>query len=270
MATIEAIRLGVLTSLPEAVLRFGVGGTAQMTDLTIHSFLVRPGSDGPLIVFDLGCPPPDVAAERGHRAVGDPHLGIGEGLRRHGVDPSSVDLLVLSHLHWDHSYGIDELPNAEIVVQRTELQYGFAPHPEQWVSYDSFESGRSPDWLRCMDRVRPIDGAVELAAGVRVVPLPGHTPGSQGLVVERDGATFICCGDHIVTYENLVTSPRAGWFGAPVPPGVHVDLVAWRASMSKISESGWIPLPAHESRVEALLAGDFDPLPWLRPFSSGR
>ena len=264
MATIEALRLGVLESLPEAVLRFGAGAS-QLFDLPIFSYLVRSESSGSLIVFDLGCPPASLAAERGHRAVGETHLSIGESLRRHGVDPSDVDLLVLSHLHWDHCYGINELPRAQIIVQRAELQYGFAPHPEQWVPYDSFETGRSPDWLSSLERVRPIDGAVVLADDVRIVPLPGHTPGSQGLLVERDGTTYICCGDHIVTYENLVSSPRPDWSGAAVPPGVHVDLVSWRASMSWISEAGWLPLPAHEARVVALLAGEFDPLQWLRP-----
>lgn len=270
MATIEAVRLGELMSLPESVMQFGLGSSTPTTDLPIYSFIVRPEPDGPLIVFDLGCPPPALATERGHRAVGESHQSIGEGLRRRGVDPSSVDLLVLSHLHWDHCFGIAELPRAEVVVQRAELQYGFAPHPEQWVPYDSFETGGSPEWLDCLDRIRPVDGAAELAAGVSVVPLPGHTPGSQGLVVERGDHTFVCCGDHIVTYENMVTTPRAGRRGAAVPPGVHVDLVAWRASMSKISEAGWVPLPAHESRVEAVLSGELDLVPWLRPFPSDR
>lgn len=267
MATVEAMRLGVLESLPEAALRFGAG-TSQMFDLPIYSYLVRPEQNGPLIVFDLGCPPAELATDRGHRAVGV-HRGIGESLRRHGVEPSDVDVLVLSHLHWDHCYGIDELPRAQVIVQRSELQYGFAPHPEQWVPYDSFETGQSPDWLGNLDRVRPIDGAIVLTDDVRIVPLPGHTPGSQGLLVERNGTTYVCCGDHIVTYENLVSSPRPNWSGAAVPPGVHVDLVRWRESMSRILEQGWVPLPAHEARVEAVLAGEHDALQWLRPMCPG-
>lgn len=272
MAELEAILLGELESLPESVLRFGLGRAGRTVDLPIYSFLVRSGSPQRLIVFDLGCPPPDLSAARGHRAVSTSHRTIGAALRERGVDPAAVELVVLSHLHWDHCYGLAELPNAEIVVQRAELQYAFAPHPEQWRPYESFELGMVPDWLGCLDRVRPIDGAARLSGDVTVVPLPGHTPGSQGLVVDRGGQMFVCCGDHLVTYDNVMTSPRPGRAGAAVPPGVHVDLISWRESVSRVAEAGWVPLPAHEARVEAVLAGEYRPDTWLetdRPADRG-
>ena len=259
MARIEAIRLGVLEGLPEAAARFGVGHCRSTIDLPIYSYLVQTRPAGLTLLFDLGCAPPQLAASRGHTTVGQPHLTAADALRALHVDPAAIHAVVVSHLHWDHSHGLGDFPNAEILIQRRELQYAFAPHPEQWAPYDSWELGLTPGWLEHLDRIRPLDGVVTLAEGVRVVPLPGHTPGSQGLVVDADGRTYCCCGDHLVTYENLEVSPRPGRSGGPVPPGVHTDLVAWRESLSRMINAGWIPLPAHEARVEAVLRGELEP-----------
>jgi N-acyl homoserine lactone hydrolase len=249
----------VLEAVPESIARFGVGHCSSMIDLPIYCYLVRPCHGGPLVLFDLGCAAPEIAAERGHRAVGTHHQSAADALRARAIDPDEIDVVVMSHLHWDHSHGLGDFPRAEVLIQRRELQYAFAPHPEQWNAYESWELGLTPDWMHHRERIRPLDGAATLGPGITIVPLPGHTPGSQGLVVDCGDRTYCCCGDHIVTYANLDVSPQRGRTGAPVPPGVHTDLIQWRESMSRIVEAGWIPLPAHEPSVEAVLAGDVAP-----------
>jgi N-acyl homoserine lactone hydrolase len=263
MHEVEAVLLGELDAVPEAVARFGVGHCGSSVRLPIYSYLVRTATGG-LVLFDVGCSPPRMAADQGHPSVvEESHRTAAGALWSRGVDPAAVDAVVLSHLHWDHSYGLSDFPNAEVLVQRRELQYAFAPHPEQWASYESFELGLVPDWFGQLERVRPLDGATALGPGLLVVPLPGHTPGSQGLVVETADRTYCCCGDHIVTYDNLAVSPRPDRRGSAVPPGVHTDLVAWRESLSRTVEAGWTLLPAHERRVESVLRDE--PVPGSSP-----
>jgi glyoxylase-like metal-dependent hydrolase (beta-lactamase superfamily II) len=50
--------------------------------------------------------------------------------------------------------------------------------------------GTQPPWLTVLRRVAAVHGAAEIAPGVSTVPLPGHTPGAQGVRVETDAIAF--------------------------------------------------------------------------------
>lgn len=100
-------------------------------------------------------------------------------LRRAGIDPASVSKIVLSHLHWDNAANADLFPDADILVHERELKAA------------GRTSGRDPSipeyMVRAMRklRLRPVAAEFELAPGLRIVELPGHTPGSIGLLAGR-------------------------------------------------------------------------------------
>lgn len=100
-------------------------------------------------------------------------------LRRAGVDPVSVSKVVLSHLHWDNAANADLFPDAEILVHERELKAA------------GRTSGRDPSipeyMVRAMRklRLRPVTAELEPVPGLRIVELPGHTPGSIGLLAGR-------------------------------------------------------------------------------------
>lgn len=255
--SVTPLRLAELVGVPASVGLYGQGAGAEQT-VPVYAFLVQGGACGP-VLFDLGPPGEDAPAVPG-RPVVSGRVGVGEALRQAGVDPFDVTTVVASHLHWDHCVGLDDVPNARLLVQREELRFAFTPDVEQWRPYDSWEQGRTPSWSATLDRTDAIDGVVRLDDGLVIVPTPGHTPGSQSLLVERPDRSFLLCGDLFTTYDNLGgVVPRAGARATRVPPGIHHDLTAWRRSIDQVTQNGWLPLPAHDVRVLEVLDGTWDP-----------
>jgi len=258
--TIQPIKVADVIGIPDSVRRYGVGQCASVADMPVYTFVVeRPGHG--LVLFDTGCAPPSQASANGHPQV-DPasYRTAAQALGDAGIDPADVATVVLSHLHWDHCYGLTAFPGAEILVQRRELQGAFAPYPEYQTIYESFELGLRPAWLDVVDRMRPLDGWADLGDGVAVVPLPGHTDGSQGLVVQTAHATWCCVGDLLADYANWTGLYRPN--GHPtgvIPNGLHSDLVAWRRSVEEIARNRWVPLPAHDDGVTAVISGHYRP-----------
>src|ERR1700754_4229310 len=98
-------------------------------------------------------------------------------LTEQDLDLDGVDIVVNTHLHFDHCGGNHLFAGKPIYVQRREL-----------------DDARSEDAYTIRDWVDapgieyvPVDGEHELLPGLRLVPAPGHTPGMQMVVVETGG-----------------------------------------------------------------------------------
>jgi glyoxylase-like metal-dependent hydrolase (beta-lactamase superfamily II) len=168
----------------------------------------------------------------------------GVAIRSLGIDPGDVRFVVNTHLHWDHSSNNHLFPNARVVVQQRELD--FARKPVTWHNRQ-FEvlPDISPAWQRAEGQVMPVDGDTELVPGVSLVSLPGHTPGSQGVVVEAASGRYLIAGDCVYLYDNWEGDADA----AHIPAGLYTDLVAYEDSMRKIETLDCEVIPSHDSRV---------------------
>lgn len=254
---ITPLLLANLAGVPSSTAQYRVGAPVEPLHVPLYSYLVETSGAG-LLLFDLGCCSAERAAAVGRPGVSDRRTPA-QAVADAGFDPAAVATIVVSHLHWDHCEGMDEFANARILVQREELRFAFAPDPEQWQPYDSWELGRRAHWIEHTDRMEPIDGYRRLGPGLRVVPTPGHTPGSQSLLVESD-QTFLLCGDLFMAYENwLGIEGPTGTRTSRIPPGIHSDLRSWRNAVDMIEHHGWIPLPAHDPRILDVLAGRWLP-----------
>lgn len=120
----------------------------------------------------------------------DPRL---QPLSEQHVDLTSIDVVVNTHLHADHCGGNHLFAGKPIYVQRREL--------DEAHSRDDYTIGT---WLDAPGvEYMPIDGELELLAGVRLVPAPGHTDGSQVVVIETGGRPIIIGGDMAVWFGEL-------------------------------------------------------------------
>jgi len=110
-------------------------------------------------------------------------------LREAGFDPDSVDLVAMSHLHYDHAGGLlladgtKAFPRATIVAQRAEWEIALSGNARVLASYDQPELRLVADW----GAEGWAEGDRELLPGVTVVRTGGHSAGHQAVVVRGTG-----------------------------------------------------------------------------------
>ncbi|AXV07238.1 putative metallohydrolase [Euzebya pacifica] len=114
-------------------------------------------------------------------------------LSEHDLDLGAIDIVVNTHLHGDHCGGNHLFPNTPIYVQRQELDD--ARRNEGYTILEWLD----PPGVRYV----PVDGELELLPGLRLVPAPGHTRGSQIVVVATEGPPVVVCGDVAVWHGEL-------------------------------------------------------------------
>lgn len=170
-----------------------------------------------LVVVDTGLNPQlatDKKDLRGLASLFEVHLatdgadGVGAVLTRAGFEPGEVTHVVLTHLHFDHAGGLQDLPNATVLVQGNEWA-GLAN--ERLV-----ESGAvNPSDVDLGHRRVELDGDHDLFGdgSIRCLLTNGHTAGHQSVRVEAFEATFVVCGDccylrRSLTHEHL---PPFAW-----------------------------------------------------------
>jgi N-acyl homoserine lactone hydrolase len=127
-----------------------------------------------------------------HPAVADmdPRL---QPLSEHDLDLDSIDIVVSTHLHFDHCGGNHLFAGKPIYVQRRELDDARSEENytlREWVDAPGVE-------------YVPVDGEFELLPGLRLVPAPGHTSGMQVVVVENGGRPVVVGGDVAVWFSEL-------------------------------------------------------------------
>ena len=114
-----------------------------------------------------------------------------------GFEPASVDLVVMSHLHFDHAGGLlradgsKAFPRASIVAQRAEWEIALGDNSRIVASYDQPELRLVREW----GAAGSVDGEKELLPGVSVVMTGGHSKGHQAIVVRGKDRALAFFGD---------------------------------------------------------------------------
>ncbi len=117
-------------------------------------------------------------------------------LKKAGIEPRQVTLVVNTHLHFDHCGNNMLFPDAKFLVQTDEIRYAYYPDRFMRVSYlrDFFDL--EADYL-------PVRGHYVVEDGVDLVPTPGHTIGHQSVVVRWKDRNFVYAGDAAPLPENI-------------------------------------------------------------------
>ena len=124
-----------------------------------------------------------------------------QALRAVGVDPATIDFVVLTHLHYDHAGGMVDaegrpvFPNARYVVQRDEAE---AAHGDE-LRVQGVMEVEQLDAVRAAGQLAEVHGEVELVAGVRAIRTGGHTRGSQAVLIGSAGT-----GERAIFWGDLI------------------------------------------------------------------
>jgi len=173
------------------------------------------------------------------------YQNIETGLKKIGLNPEDIDILICTHLHWDHCFNNHKFKNAHILVQREEIRYAIAPLPMHALFYESQMIGMRPPWLNALESIEIVDGDREIVPGIELVKIPGHTPGFQGVKIKTSAGNYFIAGDFCPLFEN--------WEGVPplkhVASPIHVNLEDYYESFEKVEKIADFVLPGHDLKV---------------------
>ncbi|MGV8872353.1 MAG: N-acyl homoserine lactonase family protein [Rhodococcus sp. (in: high G+C Gram-positive bacteria)] len=151
------------------------------------------------VLIDAGLAPSTAARMDGLDYVGSP-LEIVAGL---GIEPGDIDLCVLTHLHYDHTGVVADIPRARYVVQRAELDYWNGPWAARIGQERWLHSRTDIDHVATSPRLELVEGDRELSPGLSVHTVGGHTAGMQVVRVRTARGHVVLASDASHFYENI-------------------------------------------------------------------
>ena len=170
-----------------------------------------------------------------------------DAIRHAGHDPEDVDIVLDTHLHFDHAGGNTvrdpdgsirpAFPRARYVVQEEELRFAGSRNERIRASY--LEYNHRP--ITEAGLWSFVHGEAAVTEGVRVIPTPGHTPHHQSVLVESDGETACFLADVCPTSAHLPLPWIMGYDLEPL-----VTLESKRRLWSRALEERWLLVFEHD------------------------
>lgn len=196
------------------------------------------------ILVDTGMSDQAWATEHHHPAFRDKSQEPLEALANLGVSPDDINIVILTHLHWDHCFNNGLFKNARFIVQKDEIPYALFPLPVHALYYEAFSIGMTPPWIKDSGHFEFVDGDKEILSGISVVKLPSHTPGFQGVNVKTKKGNFLIGSDFCPLFENWPGKNKE-----PIPSGIHINLIDYYDSFKKVNTFADFILPGHDLKI---------------------
>ncbi|MBS27962.1 MAG: MBL fold hydrolase [Alphaproteobacteria bacterium] len=152
------------------------------------------------VVIDTGFDDAE-ARNRGRSLI----RSVTDGLGTIGIEAAKVTDVIVTHLHYDHIGGHAQFPAAQFHLQEKEMQFATGPHMCSHVVNASFTPDHIADMVRNVfaGRVSFSDGTAEIAPGITVHHVGGHSMGLQFVKVLTRRGWVVVASDVTHFYENL-------------------------------------------------------------------
>ena len=168
-----------------------------------------------------------------------------EGLALLGVDTRQVQDVIITHLHYDHAGTLDDFPQATFHLQDLEMAYATG----RFMCHEPLRHAYSAGHVKNMvdkvfnGQVAFHDGDAEIAPGVSVHHIGGHTRGLQCVRVHTQRGWIVLASDASHYYENMSAT-------APFPIVYHLgDMIEGYAKMRTLADSEQHVIPGHDPLV---------------------
>jgi len=153
-----------------------------------------------------------------------------------GYSPKQIEVVVLSHLHYDHCLNASLFPNAEFIISVDEVKYALS---EQEYPRRDVNIIDNVQYFLDTLRVKQVKGGEVIAKGITTLLTPGHTPGGLSLCIkeEHGGKTIVIAGDSIKNGREAILGEASMVFGSKDEA---------RQSIYKILSLGDLIIPGHD------------------------
>lgn len=163
-------------------------------------------------------------------------------LKKIGIDPGSVEIVIVTHLHADHFSAYKLYPKAKFYIQRKDIEFFTGPGVRFRQVTEPAANIQQVVSLAYAKRIHYLDGDEQIAPGVRVVLVGGHTPGSQVVVVTTSKGEAVICSDAVGKYRNLEEEVTGHSMN------LMESLLAWD-KIKAVASSPELIIPGHDPQV---------------------
>ncbi len=248
--TIRPINTGFVTTIPKQYIyhHTTVAHIDNISDDRIEmpcfTFLIEGGEK--LVLVDTGMAWSERATKYHHPGSFQPEgMSIIDQLDKIGYKPEDIDIIVFTHMHWDHIYYMEKFTNAKYIAHKKEYEFALDPIPLYYKSYEHPALGITAPFTGL--KIDTIEGETEIIPGVRTFDTPGHSPGHICVEIDTKDGSYICVGDAGFFLDNFKPIPKIHY--TVTPPGRFYNIVESWKSLEKIvarAESLDFILACHE------------------------
>jgi glyoxylase-like metal-dependent hydrolase (beta-lactamase superfamily II) len=161
------------------------------------------------------------------------------------LKPSDIDIVIQTHLQWDHCANTHKCENAKVIVQEVEVRFALAPHPILAPTYKK-------SLLKDLN-FNIVRGQHEVAPGIELIPTPGHTPGCQSVSVNTSQGKAIITG-FCALKDNFKPPEEASDEIKEITPviatGIHLNAIDSFESVLLVKGLADILIPCHDPSFE--------------------
>jgi N-acyl homoserine lactone hydrolase len=239
--TIWPIKMGVVPGCDKSTSTHGMNQGVKI-DTAVIVYVIKGAKEN--IIVDTGMGNPEWSEKYHHIKILQ-YQDLAVGLKTLGLHPDDMDIVIGTHLHWDHCFNFDLFKRARILVQKDEIRYAIAPLPMHALFYESQLIKMRPPWLKAIEKIELVEWDMEISPGIDILKIPGHTPGFQGVNVRTAKGNYLIASDLCPLFEN--------WEGVPplkhIVSPIHVNLEEYYDSFKKVEKMGDFVLPGHDVKV---------------------
>lgn len=217
-----------------------IGGDPHDHATTMDYFVWLIRSPGRTILVDTGFNE-DAARRRKREFLRCPI----ESLGLLGVDRQEIQDVVLTHLHYDHAGNCDLLPKARFYLQHRELQYATGASMRHALLRAAYQVEDVLGIVRAVyeERVTCVNGERELAPGITLHRVGGHTAGLQIVRVRTRKGWMVLASDATHFYANYQNQN-------PFPIVHHVgEMLDAYETLNELADNAELIVPGHDPLV---------------------
>ena len=217
-----------------------IGGDPHEEGSPLDYFVWLIRSPSRTFVVDTGFET-EVAKRRGRTMLLSPDLG----LKRLGVDAAEVRDVIITHLHYDHVGNFAMFPQARFHLQDREMQFATGRHMTQHIFSHAYEVEEVVSMVREVYKGRVVfhDGETQLAPGLSLHHIGGHTMGLQSVRVHTRIGWIVLASDATHLYANMNESRPF-----PIVHSVGAMMEGYRRLRELADDPSWI-VPGHDPQV---------------------